>query len=110
MSNGPWFATATFVWGLAAICQLHRRPFAPDLVLQQFAPPYGAASLEQAAVALELKAGLRDVAPGELQALPKPFLAILKPHEGAEPASAPSGLALVIECDSAKVLYLTEGN
>jgi hypothetical protein len=38
MSNGPLFATGTFVWGLAAICQLHRRPFAPDLVLQQFAP------------------------------------------------------------------------
>src|SRR5688572_21358947 len=99
MSNGPLFATATFVWGLAAICQLHRRPFAPDLVLQQFAPPYGAASLEQAAAALQLKAGLRHVAPTDLHAMPAPFLAILKPHGGranvrAESAPTASRLAL----------------
>ena len=105
----PLFAAATFVWGLAAICQLHRRPFAPDLVLQQFAPPYGAASLEQAAAALQLKAGLRHVVPHELHALPKPFLAILHPPQGAADAAPASGLALVLECDSANVLYLTEG-
>jgi subfamily B ATP-binding cassette protein HlyB/CyaB len=115
MSNGPLFATGTFVWGLAAICQLHRRPFAPDLVLQQFAPPYGAASLEQAAVALHLKAGLRHVAAGKLHAMPAPFLAILKPQPadgdaGGDGAVLQSRLALVLECDTANVLYLTEGS
>src|SRR4051812_8759687 len=72
MSNGPLFATRTFVWGLAAICQLHRRPFAPALVLQQFSPPYGPRSLEEAATSLQLKAGLRTVAPADLHAMPAP--------------------------------------
>ena len=38
MSNGPLFGTGTFLWGLAALCQIHRLPFAPSLILQQFAP------------------------------------------------------------------------
>jgi subfamily B ATP-binding cassette protein HlyB/CyaB len=111
MSNGTLFATGTFVWGLAAICQLHRRPFAPNLLLQQFAPPYGTGSLQEAAAALRLKAGLRHASPAEFHALPAPFLAVLKP-----PAVTPgdlarlSGLALVLECDSAQVLYLVEGS
>jgi ATP-binding cassette, subfamily B, bacterial HlyB/CyaB len=109
MNDAPLFATRTFVWGLAAICQLHRRPFAPDLVLQQFAPPYGAAALEKAAAALELKAGLRSVDPDGLFALPAPFLAILKP--AAAPSTdrvTPCRLALVLQCDAQNVLYLTE--
>ena len=115
MSNGPLFATGTFVWGLAAICQLHRRPFAPDLVLQQFAPPYGAAALEQAAAALQLKAGLRHVAADELHVMPAPFLAILKPHvpiaaERGDATLSTSRLALVLQCDAVNVLYLTEGD
>jgi subfamily B ATP-binding cassette protein HlyB/CyaB len=113
MSNGAVFATGTFVWGLAAICQLHRRPFAPDLLLQQFAPPYGPASLEQAATALHLKAGLRAVAIAQLHAMPVPFLAILEPalaeagQERSISASA-SRLAVVLECDALSVLYLCE--
>jgi subfamily B ATP-binding cassette protein HlyB/CyaB len=114
MSNAPLFATGTFVWGLAAICQLHRRPFAPDLVLQQFAPPYDAASLEQAASALQLEAGLTYAAAHELHALPKPLLAILNPgasERGAGDGRTPdaSRLAVVIECTTTHVLTLAEG-
>jgi subfamily B ATP-binding cassette protein HlyB/CyaB len=115
MSNGAVFATGTFVWGLAAICQLHRRPFAPALLLQQFAPPYGPSSLEQAATALNLKAGLRSVAPAQLHAMPMPFLAILEPAP-AEGSAGPQGrasasrLAVVLECDAANVLYLSEAS
>jgi subfamily B ATP-binding cassette protein HlyB/CyaB len=115
MSNGPLFGTGTFIWGLAAICQIHRRPFAPDLILQQFAPPYGAASLQEAAQALKLKSGLRAVQSAELHALPAPFLAILKPAlaPAIEPQShhsPPSRLAVVLQCDALNVLYLTESS
>lgn len=116
MSSSPLFATSTFIWGLAAICQLHRRPFAPDLVLQQFPPPYGPVSLQDAAAALRLKSGLRAVPASGLKRVPAPFLAVLgpvaPPAEGrldagaAEPA--PNGLAMVLRCDDAHVLYLTE--
>lgn len=112
VSNGPLFATGTFIWGLAAICQVHRRPFAPDLILQQFAPPYGAASLQEAAAALKLKSGLRSARPADFHSLPLPFLAILKPSivlaGDAQSRHAPSRLVVVLECDAASVLYLTE--
>jgi subfamily B ATP-binding cassette protein HlyB/CyaB len=115
VSNSPLFATGTFVWGLSAICQLHRRPFAPNLLLQQFAPPYGAASLEQAATALHLKAGLRAVAPAQLHAMPVPFIAILEPslaqaHQQRTGAASESRLAVVLECDASNVLYLSESS
>lgn len=116
MSSGPLFATGTFIWGLAAICQLHRRPFAPELVLQQFPPPYDPRSLHDAAVALKLKSGLRAVPSSELGLLPAPFLAVLSP-EGAHGdtssldavAFAPaSRLVVVLKCDEGRVLYVTE--
>jgi subfamily B ATP-binding cassette protein HlyB/CyaB len=111
--SGPLFATDTFIWGLAAICQLHRRPFAPDLILQQFPPPYGTTTLQDAAAALKLKSGLREAAASELQTLPAPFLAVLKPDAVAELAASGgevqrSGLAIVLQSDASKVSYLKE--
>jgi subfamily B ATP-binding cassette protein HlyB/CyaB len=112
MSSGPLFGTGTFLWGLAALCQIHRLPFAPSLILQQFSPPYGAATLHEAAEALKLKSGLRHVRPAELQSLPAPFLAILNPlsiaGEGTPETHTGSRIALVLECDARNVLYLSE--
>ena len=115
MNNGPLFATSTFVWGLAAICQLHRRPFAPSLVIQQFPPPYSALSLQEAAQSLQLKSGVRPVPSRELHALPAPFLAVLAPQTGMEDeadgeSTRVSHLAVVLKCDKEKVLYLSEGS
>ena len=112
--NTPLFATSTFVWGLAAMCQLHRRPFAPSLVMQQFPPPYSALSLQEAAGSLKLKSGLRPVAASELHRLPAPFLAVMHPESGSADAGddsgapAASGLAVVLQCDEQKILCLTE--
>jgi ATP-binding cassette, subfamily B, bacterial HlyB/CyaB len=111
--SGPLFATDTFIWGLAAICQLHRRPFAPDLILQQFPPPYGATSLQDATAALKLKSGLRVADASELQTLPAPFFAVLKPCAVADLQAADgegqrSGLAIVLQSDASKISYLKE--
>ena len=112
MRSGPLFDTDTFIWGLAALCQLHRRPFAPNLILQQFQPPYGPASLQEAAAALKLKSGLRLVDPSDFQTLPAPFLAVLKPRqsagEGQSGEALPSGLAVVLQCDATNVSYLKQ--
>src|SRR5436853_6904688 len=91
------------MWGLAAICQLHRRPFAPNLVLQQFPPPYNASSLQAAASALNLRRGLHTMSARELAALSPPFLAVLAPA-----GETASGLAVVLKCDRDSVLLLTE--
>ncbi len=82
------FATETFVWGLQGMCHLQRIPFAPNLVLQQVAPPYDLNSLQQAAETLGLKAGVKQVAVADLANLPWPCLAVLKP--AAVPHPAPS--------------------
>jgi subfamily B ATP-binding cassette protein HlyB/CyaB len=111
--SGPLFATDTFIWGLAAICQLHRRPFAPDLILQQFPPPYGATSLQDAAAALKLKSGLHLAEASELQTLPAPFFAVLKPCAVADLQAAAgegqrNGLAIVLQSNATKISYLKE--
>ena len=102
-SSEPLFATDTFLWGLAALCHLHRRPFAPNLVLQQFPPPYGASSLQNAAAALKLKSDFREASAAE-PSLPVPFLAVLKsravPVQDSE-GHGESGLAVVLGAASA---------
>ncbi|MGH8660275.1 MAG: peptidase domain-containing ABC transporter, partial [Burkholderiales bacterium] len=120
MDRGPLFTVESFLWALAAICQLQRRPFAQNLVLQQFPPPYHLASLQEAAQALKLKSGVRAVATSEFHALPQPFLAVLKPAvastqseaqsplEAAAYSSLPSRLAVVLKCDAKRILYATD--
>jgi subfamily B ATP-binding cassette protein HlyB/CyaB len=112
VQSGPLFATDTFLWALAAICQVHRRPFAPSLILQQFPPPYGPSSLQEAAAALKLKSGFRAANASEFESLPAPFLAVLKPHtvehlQTESSDSERSGLA-VVQSDATKVCYLKE--
>jgi len=122
LKSNPLFTTDAFMWGLGAICQLHRIPFAPNLLLQQIAPPYSLVTLQQAAQSLKLKSGVRSVASSELHTFPQPFLAIFKPGaRGASTATptntepAPSGpipnrLAVVLKCDAKRILYAAEGS
>lgn len=113
MVSGPLFATGTFVWALGAICQLHRRPFAPDLVLQRHPPPYDATSLQDAAAALALKCGMRRATPAEFQRLPAPFLAVMNPvpHTRDTSAADPvSGLAVVLKSDGERILWLPDSS
>src|SRR5882724_4172702 len=50
-----------FVWVLGSLCQLHRVPFDPAVLLQQFPPPYDRTALFGAAKALEFKVGERAI-------------------------------------------------
>jgi hypothetical protein len=113
-------AAETYVWGLQGICQLHRIPFAPNLVLQQFPPPYDLLSLQRAATALGLKSGLRDVSVAECCELAVPFVAVLRPaaspnvspegKSASEPDTPlPCGLAIVIKCQGGQIAYFTQG-
>ena len=69
-----------YVWGLQSICRLHRIPFAPELVVQQFPPPYNLVSLQHAAATLGFRADARSVAAGHLAQIAPPFIAFLRTH------------------------------
>src|SRR5215217_5543177 len=111
------------------MCHLQRIPFAPNLVLQQVAPPYGLNSLQLAAETLGLKAGVKTAAVGDFAGLPLPCLAVLKPASVAHPIEAanqaiaasvpseaegepevppPHRLVLVLKADDARVLLFDE--
>ncbi|MBI4207823.1 MAG: peptidase domain-containing ABC transporter [Betaproteobacteria bacterium] len=118
------FSSASYAWGLHSICQLHRIPFAPNILLQQIPPPYSLLSFQQAAQAIGLKSALRHAAVGELSSLALPCLAVLKPGispdqqhtrskagAGGEPIGPlPHRLAVLFRCDAEQALYLVEGD
>jgi len=117
------------------MCHLQRIPFAPNLVLQQVAPPYGLNALQLAAETLGLKAGVKQATATELAKLPLPCLAVLKPTSAQHPVAAanesitpspltgegggedagedqdvspPYRLALVLKANDARVLLFDE--
>lgn len=47
-------------WVIGSLCQLHRKPFDPKLINQQFPPPYDIATLKQAARALEFETEIHE--------------------------------------------------
>ena len=91
-----------FAWILGSLCQLHRVPFDPAVLLQQFPPPYDGAALLTAAKALEFKVGERLIAGRELPALPLPCVAFLK-SETAQPA-------LIVKAGDKGFLYFESGS
>ena len=117
MATELLLAAETYKWGLQGICQLNRIPFAPNLILQQFPPPYSLISLLQAASAIGLKCGLRDALATDLPTLPVPFVALLKPAALAgsdvcikdENPSQPHRLAMVVKCDGQGISYYEHG-
>lgn len=114
MASELLLAAETYIWGLQGICQLHRIPFAPTLVLQQYPPPYNLISLQQAATALGLKSGLRDVAVADLDSLPTPFIAVegtVASLHGLELADRPQSfeLVIVIQCGEGRISYFEQG-
>jgi subfamily B ATP-binding cassette protein HlyB/CyaB len=112
-------AAETFKWGLQGICQLHRIPFAANLVAQQFPPPYDLFSLQQAAIALGLKSGLRNALAAELPDLPTPFIAalditetpaaILQSGSFEDNVLRPLRLVIVTKCERDNISYFEEG-
>ena len=111
-------AAKTYLWGLQGICRLHRIPFAASLVAQQFPPPYDLFSLQQAATALGLKSGLRNVSAAELSESPTPYIAVLAPltfpsvvaTDGGTDGNGqkPLRLAIVTKCEDGRITYFAE--
>jgi hypothetical protein len=115
------WATADVIWLLGSICQIHRIPFDPLLVQQQFPLPYTLGSFIEAAGQLGLKVGESDASKGGVTNLRFPLVAIHRqnrqPNEAisaeghalaandAESAPELPCLALVLKCDGERVLF-----
>src|SRR4051812_29056002 len=87
MEQNP-LSPSDVVWALGSICALHRRPFDPELLLKQLAPPYDEASLVTAARALGFKAKARSAKVSELASLTLPVLAMIHVAAADVPADA----------------------
>ena len=94
--------TDTLLWALGGLCQVHKIPFAPNLVLSQLPPPHSLLSLQQAALSLGMKSDVREVMPEELSKLPLPCLAVMNPEKTQH------GLALVFRVDDGRVGFFEE--
>lgn len=70
------------LWLLGSLCNLHRIPFDPALIEQNYPPPHDLATFHDAARALGFKTG-HSTQPEDWQKLPLPAIAFLL----AEPAS-----------------------
>lgn len=117
-----------FFWVLQGICALHRKPYSPELALQQFAAPYTGDALVLAATVLGFDARLRKVKPDKLHRHSFPLVCwmrtpsantgvsaaandpnILNDSNGTNNAAVNSSedtLALVLQADGANLLIV----
>jgi len=96
--------TRDFVWALGSCCALHGKPFDPQLLLKQHAPPYSSATLITAARALGFQARLLGVASSELASISTTAILLLEPVEG-EP-----GLGLLVRADANTITWIAGGS
>ena len=109
-----------FLWLLGSLCQLHRVPFDPKLVLQSFSSTHSIATLLEAGKALGFRLGRAALNSSSLQKVPTPFIAFLKPNgevagphaladdaaQNPPPAARP---VLIVNMAKEQVLYFEAG-
>ena len=57
------------IWALGSCCALHGKPFDPELLLKQYAPPYSAATFITSARTLGFQAQMLGIAASELKGI-----------------------------------------
>ena len=91
-----------FLWLLGSLCQLHRVPFDPKLILQRFPPPFSVATLCEAAEALGFRLRQQQAGARGLRAYNLPAVALAR---GAQRMPA-----LVLKTDGERVLLFRAGS
>jgi len=120
-----------FVWGLHTLCNLHRVPFAPELLLRRFPPPYDLEAFQHAAQAYGFKISRQSLQLQNIHAASFPLLVVLQPKpsisaQQADPefvgplASStqdfqdgdpqPYRLVFVLKTDAERVLLIEPGD
>src|SRR5436190_13094045 len=90
LAGNQQLSAASCIWGLSTLYRLHRIPFAPELLRQQFPPPYTQIIFQRAAEALGFRCGWRAVATVDIASLTLPWIALVKVSGVAEHPVPPS--------------------
>lgn len=104
---------------MGSFCALNRKPFDPELLVQQFPPPYTSDSLIGAARGIGMRIKRVDCPADKLQGLQLPCLVLLhgpqgeeasaleaKPQKGAMPAARP---AILVQAQAEKAVLFMAG-
>ena len=95
------------LWVIGSLCQLHRKPFEPKLVVQQFPPPHDIAALNQAALALDFETRLHEINSVQADNTDFPCVAFIKEEDNTEsPLITPM---LVIRKDEERIMFFKAG-
>ncbi|MGH8832126.1 MAG: ABC transporter transmembrane domain-containing protein, partial [Polaromonas sp.] len=92
------------IWALGSCCALHGKPFDPQLLLKQHAPPYSMATLITASRALGFQARSLGLACSELAGVSTTAILLLEPAEGH-----PS-LGLLVSADANTITWIAAGS
>ncbi len=103
MMTGQALTRDAFVWLLGSLCRLHRIPWDPSLVLQQFPPPYSMYSLLDAGGLLSLR--FHEVGTADLESSHAVF-PIVAFERSCERLGEP---LLIVRADAARIMYFRAG-
>ncbi|MBK9160228.1 MAG: hypothetical protein IPM27_01425 [Nitrosomonadales bacterium] len=88
---GMHYTGQDMLWLIGSLSRVFRIPFDPQLILQQFPPPYSRTALLNALQALDLKVGemeLDEEGIATLERTPFPVVAFVREDEAKEPDSS----------------------
>ncbi|MDP3515104.1 MAG: hypothetical protein Q8S20_20370 [Sulfuritalea sp.] len=108
-------ASGHLLWLLGSLCTRYRIPFDAALLAQQFPPPHQRASFHQAAQALGIKTGVRNLAGFDRLKLPLPAIAFLRGEtanadDASAAAESPATPVLVVKRDGDSLVYFRPGS
>ena len=92
------------IWALGSCCALHGKPFDPQLLLKQHAPPYSSATLITASRALGFQARLLNVIFSELGNVSTTAILLLRSVE-TQP-----GLGLLVSANANTITWIAAGS
>jgi len=108
-----------FLWILASVCEIHRKPFAPALLLQRFPAPHSINRLIEAARGLGFVAEEADFESHRLSKMPLPCIAFLRApaakigemqQAGKHDESQERRPLLLVKADESRAMYFVAGS
>jgi len=118
-SETPWqqelpLARETLLWAVGSLCQVHRIPFEPQFLQQQFPPPHTTTTLIQVLQEVGLELRYAQLSADGLPTFQLPCLALLKPVEDAEgddgEEEQETKLALIARLEEGRILWFPAGS